>query len=128
MQDLIRDFLGSRALPAPRLTADIYESIDGDAYIIEVPVPGLDPSQILVDATPEGLTVRTMPDRDDSADNRRYLQREHDRGPATRVFEFPVEIDPDHVRASLEAGMLKLHVPKALVNPRRVIKLQQDAA
>ena len=29
------------ALPPPRLTADIYETAGGEAYVIELPVPGL---------------------------------------------------------------------------------------
>jgi HSP20 family molecular chaperone IbpA len=42
----------------------------------------------------------------------------------SRVFEFPSEIDPDHVTATVEAGMLKIHVPKAAAGRRRVIKLK----
>jgi len=30
-----------------------------------------------------------------------------------RLFEFPTEIDPDNIRATLEHGILKVYVPKA---------------
>ena len=43
----------------------------------------------------------------------------------SRVFEFPTEIDPDNISATLEAGMLKIHVPKAAASRRRVIPLKQ---
>jgi len=42
MEQLMDEALRTPALPPPRLTADIYESVDGDAYIVEIPVPGLD--------------------------------------------------------------------------------------
>jgi HSP20 family molecular chaperone IbpA len=32
----------------------------------------------------------------------------------SRVFDFPVEIDADNVQATLEKGILKLRVPKAI--------------
>lgn len=38
------------ALPPPRLTADIYETAGGDAYMIEIPVAGLKPDEIVIEA------------------------------------------------------------------------------
>jgi HSP20 family protein len=106
------------------LTADVYETVDGDAYIVEIPVPGLDASEISIEATPETLTVWTRPTEQNGQMTRRYLQQEHDQGPGSRVFEFPTEIEPDNISANLEAGMLRIHVPKAAASRRRVIKLR----
>jgi HSP20 family protein len=106
------------------MTADVYETVDGDAYIVEIPVPGLDASEIGVEATPEMITVETRPVDQNGHAQRRYLRHEQDQGPMSRVFEFPSEIDPDHVTATVEAGMLKIHVPKAAAGRRRVIKLK----
>jgi HSP20 family protein len=117
----------TRALPPPRLAADVYESPDGAEYIVEIPVPGLSSNEITIEATADGLTVTTRPAETEEQSNRRYLQQEQEQGPASRVIEFPVEIDVDHIEASLEAGMLKIRVRKAEASPRRVIKLQTQA-
>jgi HSP20 family protein len=106
------------------LTADVYESVDGDAYIVEIPVPGLEASQISIEATPETLTVWTRPTERNGEAPRRYLQQEHNQGPGSRVFEFPTEIELDNITANLEAGMLKIHAPKAAASRRRVINVK----
>jgi HSP20 family protein len=124
MEQMLQDALRFPALPPPRLSADIYESVDGDAYIVEIPVPGLDAGEISIEATPELLTVSTMPMQRNGQPERRYLQHEQHRGPMSRVFEFPVEIDPDHITADLEAGMLKIRAPKAAATRRKVISVK----
>jgi hypothetical protein len=37
----------------------------------------------------------------------------------SRLFEFPVEIDTDNIRATLARGLLKIRVPKAALGRRR---------
>jgi HSP20 family protein len=115
------------ALPPPRLTADIYETVDGDAYVIEIPVAGRKPEEIIIDATSESLTVSTKPQQAEANTSRRYLQREQPLEPMSRLFEFPVEIDTDNVRATLENGILKIEAPKAAAGRRRVILVGQSA-
>jgi HSP20 family protein len=115
------------ALPPPRLTADIYETVGGEAYVIEIPVAGLKPDEIVIDVTSDNLTVSTRPQEDESASNRRYIQREQPIRPMSRLFEFPEEIDTDHVQATLENGILKIHAPKAAAGRRKVIRLRQSA-
>jgi HSP20 family protein len=115
------------ALPPPRLTADIYETAGGEAYVIEIPVVGLKPDEIVIEATSDNLTVSTQPQQAESESNRRYIQREQSVGPMSRLFEFPEEIDTDRVQATLENGILKIHAPKAAAGRRKVIRLGQAA-
>jgi HSP20 family molecular chaperone IbpA len=44
----------------------------------------------------------------------------------SRVFEFPMDIDTDNVKASLDKGILKIRVPKAAAGKRRVIRVGQQ--
>lgn len=111
------------ALPPPRLQADVYETVDGDAFVVEIPVPGVKPEEITIEATSDTITVTTQPKAEAEAEPRRYLQREQRLVPMARVIEFPEEIDTDNVTASLEYGILKLRAPKAAVGRRKVIKL-----
>jgi HSP20 family protein len=116
------------ALPPPRLNADIYETGDGDTYIVEIAVPGLDVTEIDVEATPDMLTVTTRPREQDGQSNRRYLLQEQHTEGMSRVFQFPDEIDPDGIKATVEAGMLKIEAPKAAASRRRVIKLTPQSS
>ena len=115
------------ALPPARLTADIYETAGGEAYVIEIPVPGLKPDEIVIAVDTYSLTVSTEPQQAEPDSGRRYLQREQPVRPLSRLFEFPGEIDTDNVRTTLETGILKIHVPKAAVGRRKVIRVGQSA-
>jgi HSP20 family molecular chaperone IbpA len=74
-----------------------------------------------------GLTVPTEPQQAEPESGRRYIQREQPVRPLSRLFEFPGEIDTDNVRTTLETGILKIHVPKAAVGRRKVIRVGQSA-
>jgi HSP20 family protein len=122
---------GLRTTVAPeatgRLTANIYETPGGETYVIEVPVPGLTQDEIVIEVDVDTVTVRTEPRQSDTEAGRNYIQREHLTEPMSRIFEFPVELDTDNVRATLENGMLKVRVPKAAAARRRVIRVGQSS-
>jgi HSP20 family protein len=109
-----------------QLRANFYETAGGDEYVIEVPVPGLEQNEIVIEADAESLVVRTEP-RERAETDGKYMQREHTAEPMSRVFEFPEEIDTDNIRATLDKGMLRIRVPKAAVGRRRVIRITQSA-
>jgi HSP20 family protein len=109
-----------------RLTADVYDTPGGETYVIEIPIPGLSPDEIYIEVEAHLLTVRTQPSQD-APDDRRYLQRERVNEPMSRVFEFPMDIDTDNVRATLDKGLLKILVPKAAAGRRRTIRVGQSA-
>ena len=110
------------ALPPPPATADLYEPAGGEAYVIEMHVPGVKPEEISGQATPESLRVSTNPTQEENSD-RKYLQREQEIRPWSRLFEFPMEINTDEVQARLEAGILKIYAPKALASRPKVIRI-----
>jgi HSP20 family protein len=101
--------------------------VGGEAYVIEIPVPGLKPDEIAIEADSYSLTVSTEPQQAEPDSGRRYIQREQPVRPLSRLFEFPVEIDTDNVRTTLENGILKIYVPKAAVGRRKVIRVGQLA-
>jgi len=112
----------SRAeLPPPRPVADVFDSPDGTAYIIEVPVPGLTVEELTLNATADTLTLEVQPRRTDEAGRGRYLAQEIRRVPSARVFNFPTPIDPDRTTARIEHGMLRITAPKAEGSPSRRI-------
>jgi HSP20 family protein len=121
---------GVRTTVAPEATsplkANVYETAGGETYVIEVPVPGLTPDEVVIEVDVDTVTVRTEPRQAESESGRTYLQREQATEPMSRVVEFPVELDTDNVRATLENGILKIRVPKAAAARRRVIRVGQS--
>jgi HSP20 family protein len=120
---LLRQGMSRPALPPPRLTTNVYETQDGDAYVVEIAVPGLRPEEIVIEATATDLTVSTQPQQAEGEAGRRYVQRQQSPTPMSRVIEFPGEIDTDNIQANLEHGFLRIHVPKATAARRKVIRL-----
>jgi HSP20 family molecular chaperone IbpA len=78
--------------------ADISELTGGDAFGSRSRPPGLKPGEVIIQATSGSLTVSTEPQQAKPESGRRYIQREQSIRPLSRLFEFPVEIDTDHVR------------------------------
>ena len=113
--------------PNSGLLADIYESPGGDAYVIEIPVPGLKPDEIVLEADTYSLAVTTAPAQTEPKSGRRYIQREYPLRPMSRRFDFPVEIDTGNVQATLERGIVQIYVPKAAQGKHKIIRVGQAA-
>jgi HSP20 family protein len=112
-------------LPSPRPTADVFESPDGTAYVVEVPVPGLKADELIVTANGDMLTLEVQPHASSNGQVRRYLVQEVSRESMARVFTFPTTIDVDNIQAHLEQGVLRIHVPKAEGARSRVIQVHE---
>ena len=101
-------------IPPTQGRTEFYETAGGEAFVIEVPVQGLKPEEIVVEATIDTLTISTHP-------------KDQQVQPMSRLFVFPVDIDTDNVRVALEDGLLKIRVPKAAAARRKVIHVGQSA-
>jgi len=113
--------------PTTQLRANVYETPGGDSYVIEIPVPGVKPDEISIEVTVDTVTVRTEPRQQQDESERTYVQREHSVESMSRVFEFPRELDTDNVRATLENGILKVRVRKAIAARPKAIRVDQAA-
>jgi HSP20 family protein len=102
----------------------LYEAAGGEAYVMEMHVPGVDPEEIVVEATPDSLRVSTNPPQEEDS-GRNYIRHEQEIRPWSRLFELPMDIDPDNVRATLENGILKIYAPKATASRRKVIRIRE---
>jgi HSP20 family protein len=113
--------------PYSALTANVYETPERDAYVIEIPAPGLKPDEIDVRAEPYTVTVSTRPAPAEPEPGRRYIVREQPLRPMWRRLDFPVEIDPGKVEARLEYGMLRVVVPKAEAARGKTVRVERAA-
>jgi HSP20 family protein len=98
---------------------DIKETKDG--YLFKADVPGVQDKDLEVTITGNRLTVSGK--RDDEKEERsdRYYTYERSYGTFSRSFTLPDGADTDHLRASLEKGVLTINVPrKPEVQPKKI--------
>lgn len=103
-------------------------SSTGEAYVIEMPVAGLKAEEILIEVMADAVAVSIKPEQ--AADSRGRDMEGMEGAQASwrsQIFEFPVKIDSDNVRVSLENGILQIHVPKAASASPRVVPVGPPA-
>jgi HSP20 family protein len=94
-----------------RLVADL--RTDGDQYVLEVELPGIDPADVQLYALGDALVVeghkrpRLPPDTRPA-----YERAERDYGPFRRVFDLPGPADLSRTVAGLRDGLLCIRVPR----------------
>ena len=83
-----------------------------DGWRIDVPLPGIDPKDVALEAAGNTLNIRAESSGDDKGDNvARYEQ----------TLTIPQFLDLDKLSASHRHGMLRLMLPlKESVKPRRI--------
>ena len=82
-----------------------------DGWRIDIPIPGVDPKNISLEAAGSTLTIRGSEGDDKSGDSIRYEQS----------FTVPQFLDIEKMSANYRHGMLELTLPlKDSVKPRRI--------
>ena len=91
---------------------------DGDTFVVELDLPGVQPESIDVDVERNVVTVRAeRPARNDDAE---MLAAERPRGVFSRQLVLGDNLDTDNITASYDAGVLTLKIPVAeRPNPAR---------
>ena len=95
-------------LPRRQPTERAFQVRSGnDAWLVEVPLPGIDPQHVSLEAAGNALSIRVQ-EPDQPA---RYEQ----------TFTVPQFLDVERIRASHRHGMLRLTLPiKESLKPRRI--------
>jgi HSP20 family protein len=95
-----------------RPQVDCYRTEEPPELIVVVELPGIEPEELQIVATPTALLVageRLRP----QADGRVYQRMEIDYGPFRREIALAEEVDPDGGHASYERGLLTVVLPLA---------------
>jgi len=85
---------------------------DEKAYIIEVAAPGAKKSDFNLELENDVLTISTVKKEDKKDQQPNYLRREFNFLSFKRSFELPESVDQEGIKASHEAGILKVNLPK----------------
>ncbi len=108
--------LGTMARPAA-MPMDAWR--EGDAFVVEFDLPGIDPDTIDLDVERNVLTVRA--ERPELKDVAELIAAERPRGVFNRQLFLGENLDTDKVEASYTAGVLQLRIPVAeQAKPRKI--------
>ncbi len=92
---------------------------DGDTFIVEFDLPGVDPNSIDLDVERNVVTVKAhRPARDTGTE---FLAAERPRGVFSRQLVLGDNLDTDRIEAGYDAGVLTLQIPVAeKAKPRKI--------
>ncbi|MBO0703307.1 MAG: Hsp20/alpha crystallin family protein [Candidatus Dormibacteraeota bacterium] len=102
------------------LPVNVRESSSG--YEVEAPVPGFAPGDVDVTFADGVLTIKAEHQAEQqTVEEGQTLAREFAWGSAVRRLTLSGDVDPEHIEAEIENGLLKVHLPKAQRSqPRRI--------
>ena len=110
--DLWQVFPFSRGLRRGyRPQVDVYRSEDPPTLTVQIELPGVDPDNVRLIASPQALLVAG--ERGRPKDCGHYQQMEIDYGPFQRQITLAEDIDPEGASASYERGILTVRLPIA---------------
>jgi HSP20 family molecular chaperone IbpA len=109
--DLWQVFPFSRSLRRGyRPEVDVYRSDDPPNLIVQIELPGIDPEDVRLIASPQALLIAGERRRPKDG---HYQQMEIDYGPFQRQITLSDDIDPEGASATYDRGMLTVRLPLA---------------
>jgi HSP20 family protein len=124
---IVRDLSCHRMFPfqadsqAPPAT-DIYETLD--EFIIYMEVPGVDPNEISVMATPASVTITGVRSKPSFTDTTCIHQLEIEDGHFERVIHLSEAIDADATSSTCKNGCLLIRMPKRKVQTQIKVNIE----
>ncbi|MBT2383328.1 Hsp20/alpha crystallin family protein [Streptomyces sp. ISL-11] len=114
---LTQQVLGTTARPAA-MPMDAFR--DGDTFVVELDLPGVDPETIDLDVERNVLTVRAER-RPAAGENAEVLISERPAGAFSRQLFLGETLETERIDAAYEAGVLRLRIPVAeQAKPRKI--------
>ena len=98
---------------------------EGDEFVVELDLPGVDPDAVDIDVERNVLTVKA--ERKRSRDDAELVAAERPRGVFERQIMLGDSLDTDRVQASYTAGVLALRIPIAEKAKARRIAITNGA-
>ena len=110
--------MGGPLSPVAFPAVNVWE--DADNVYAEAELPGVRMDDVEVSVVGNELTLKGKR-KDATTDGTTYHRRERGMGAFSRVFRLPVDIDAEHVKATMRNGVLLVTLRKsAVAKPRRV--------
>lgn len=119
---LTQQVLGTAARPAV-MPMDAWR--EGDKFIVEFDLPGVEADSLDLDVERNVLTVRA--ERRDLDQNREMVSAERPRGVFSRQLFLGENLDTDKIEANYQDGVLRLSIPVAEKAKPRRIEINREA-
>ncbi|MDQ1617475.1 MAG: hypothetical protein QOE19_44 [Actinomycetota bacterium] len=117
MDRLAQQVWGTQSRPSI-MTMDAWR--DGDEFVVEFDLPGIDPNKVDLDVERHVLTVKA--ERPTLNGDRELVAAERPRGVFSRQLILGDNLDTDNVAAGYHAGVLTLRIPVAeQAKPRKIM-------
>ena len=100
------------------MPVDLYR--DGDQYVLNADMPGIDPGSVDIDVDGQLLTIRAQRTADARGDVK-WLAQERPHGTYLRQFSVGEGIDSEQITAHYDNGVLSLLIPVSeRAKPRKI--------
>lgn len=96
---------------------------EGERYVLNADLPGIDPGSIDIDVDGHLLTIRAQRTAG-TGDNARWLVQERPAGAYMRQFTIGDDVDPAGIHASYDNGVLSVIIPVAERSKPRKISVE----
>jgi len=107
--------------PAGQLAIDVFQT---EQYlIIQTAIAGIKPGNLEVTVERDIVAIRGIRQKPTKEEGE-YFTKECYWGPFAREIIVPVEIDPDHIEATMQEGVLTVRMPKILREKKRIITVK----
>ncbi|MFF0546001.1 Hsp20/alpha crystallin family protein [Nocardia thailandica] len=118
---LTQQVFGTAARPAA-MPMDAWR--DGDDFVVEFDLPGIDPDSLDLDVERNVVTVRAA--RPELDTDRSMIAAERPRGVFSRQLFLGESLDTDRIRADYRDGVLRLSIPVAEKAKPRKIEISRE--
>lgn len=99
--------------------ADMYET--KDELVIKVDLPGVSEKDVQVSITGDLLSLKGQRAEAEAVKPEQYFRAERWAGRVERIFQLPIPVQADKVRASYREGVLTVTLPKVeAVKPKEI--------
>ena len=92
-------------------------------YTVKAELPGVKKEDLDIDMEDNYITINAKKQEEHDEENEAYKKSEFSYGEFSRTIYFPQEIDINNTKAKLEHGVLKITIPKKIVEKNNKKKL-----
>ena len=114
-----------RVFPVRAALCDLIDK--GDKYVLRAELPGFTKEDVNIEVNKDTLTFNAEKRIEEEEKGEDFLHRERMYSASQRTINFPEEVDPSKVEASMNNGILEVEAPKKELKPEekmRKIKLK----
>jgi len=117
--------LGEFPMPFERRMMPKVDIVDHDReLVLRAQVPGVEKKDLHVTLTDTTVTIEGSLHQEEKEEKGNFFRRECAVGTFTRSIALPCEVDSAKSKATLQDGMLELHLPKMTESKRRTVAIE----